>query len=556
MKTILKSIFLFTLITELLLQCANPASPTGGPKDTIPPVLIQSYPVSGQTNFKENEFILEFSEIVSADQLTQKIITTPKTDVRFKTLIRKNTLTIRFENEFKDSTTYNFNFADGVVDITEKNPVENLSIAFSTGNFIDSMKLSGQIIDLFTQEPASKYTVGLYPITDSLDLLRDSPVYFATTSDSGTFSLSYIKSDNYKLLAFLDDNKNIKFDAATEPHGFLQGILQLDSAIQLFDPISTVLQDVNPIKFINSRSIGPYIELKYNKQIDDYSINQNWNHNVFGENKDGIRIYPPGNITYNDSIRFIANVSDSLGNTTIDTVTNVFQDNYRRPTTYSSSLTKNEEVLLDTITASLLFNKPSFISDSIRISLVRDSTFSFSPQYSISWNSNLTKAKLSCYLDKASVIERLIETLSIDTTSATPTDLIDQNFNLDLRILKGSFHSIESDTSKELSISYRTRTSSKYGTIKLGVQTNEKSFVLQLTSTGGVVKYSIKNEKNAKFSRVTPGKYNIRVLIDDNQDGQWSVGNLLNDIPPESIFIYPETTTVRENWEQEIYITF
>ncbi|MBC6425416.1 MAG: hypothetical protein GDA51_02870, partial [Ekhidna sp.] len=77
--------FLFWLTLQVILyQCANPASPTGGPKDTIPPVLIESQPVRGQTNFISKELNFVFSEYVSAVQLSQKAIITPKTDIKFK----------------------------------------------------------------------------------------------------------------------------------------------------------------------------------------------------------------------------------------------------------------------------------------------------------------------------------------------------------------------------------------------------------------------------------------------------------------------------------------
>ena len=141
MKKYILQLSLWLILQSILYQCANPASPSGGPRDTIPPVLIESQPVTGQKNFTDKKLNFVFSGYISADQLSQKVIITPKTNIRLKAITKKNRLSVRIEGELKDSTTYNINFADGVVDITEKNPVENFSIAFSTGNFIDSMKI-------------------------------------------------------------------------------------------------------------------------------------------------------------------------------------------------------------------------------------------------------------------------------------------------------------------------------------------------------------------------------------------------------------------------------
>lgn len=560
MRALLNTTIILLLLEFLFQRCANPASPSGGPRDTIPPVLLESYPRKGATNFQDHEFTLTFSEMVAADQLSQKLITTPKSDLRFKTFTRKNVLTIKFEGDFLDSTTYNLNFVDGVVDVTERNPVENLSIAFSTGSYIDSMKIKGVVKDLFTQEPAKKITIGLYPQTDSLDLLKDSPLYFTTTSDSGTFLLDYIKSSTYKLLAFKDENRNIVFDPDTESHGFLPGLISLDSTINLKDPINVLLQNVTPIKFINSRSIGPYVELKYNKEINSYTINPNeYQHNIIGENKDGIRIYRSPQTILNDSITFILHVKDSLGNIAIDTIKNIFQDNYRKPTTYSISTTTQQLLLSDSSSIDFTFNKPSFVSDSIGISLTKDSTISVKPRYKVDWNENHTKAKISLYLSSDSVIQQVINTMPKDSTRQEEELLEDyrnRNYNMNLDIKSGSFYSVEQDTSKSQTIKIRTKESKSYGTIKLQVDTDQPSFIIQLLDKSKVAQYSIKNDREPVFPKVTPGNYTIRILIDTNVDDKWSVGNLLYDIPPEAIYIHPESTTVRENWVQEINISF
>jgi len=557
-----KHIYLFLLwltLNAILYQCANPASPTGGPRDTIPPVLIKSQPVKGQTNFQDKELNFVFSEYVSADQLSQKVIITPKTDIKFKAIPKKNRLIVKLEGEFEDSTTYNINFADGVVDVTERNPVENLTLAFSTGDFIDSMKISGIVYDLFTQEPAPKYTVGLYPNTDTLNLLRDTPLYFTITSDSGEFTLEYIKSNYYRLLVFNDQNNNILLDAEAEQHGFLRDTIYLDSAKEISQPINTILQDIRPFKYISNRSIGPYIEVKYNKDINNYSIKPDiYYSNLIGEGRDGIRIYKSDKVLLNDSLQIIITASDSLKNSSTDTLKNIFQDNFRKPTKYSTSIIPTNHILLDTNMISLAFNKPSFTADSLNISLTKDSTFKTPLNYEIKWNFNFTKATIKTFLNKDSIIGQIIENIPKDTTveekSTQLNDKEEVNFQLNLNISSGSFYSVEMDTSSSQSVQYRTVEPKEFGTIAFEITTEEESFFTQLLDSQGKVKYSILGIKNPAFSKVTPGEYTIRILIDDNKDGKWSAGNLLKNIEPERIYIHPERTTIRENWIQEVEI--
>ena len=120
---------------------------------------------------------------------------------------------------------------------------------------------------------------------------------------------------------------------------------------------------------------------------------------------------------------------------------------------------------------------------------------------------------------------------------------------------KGAFISIENDTSKTRSLTFKTISKQSYGRIDITVETDEPSYILQLISKGKIA-YQAKNLENISFPNVIPGNYNIRVLIDDNNDGSWSYGNILKNKEPESIYLHPEETSLRENWDVDIDISF
>ena len=132
--------FLLLAITALSIlfldQCANPIPPTGGPKDTIPPSLISSNPALEELNFNKKLVRLSFDEFINADQIKSNLIITPNQDIKYSHLIKKNDLIIKLQSELTDSTTYIFNFFNGVTDITEKNPVEKLILALGNVNGI------------------------------------------------------------------------------------------------------------------------------------------------------------------------------------------------------------------------------------------------------------------------------------------------------------------------------------------------------------------------------------------------------------------------------------
>ena len=573
MKKFLFLIAIIILGDLILSRCASPGNPTGGSKDTIPPTLLNSEPINGSLKFSESTIHLEFSEYVNADKLTQNLIVTPKTDTKFKYLAKKNILDIKFEKPFSDNTTYRLNFFEGVTDITEHNPAINLVLAFSTGNFIDSMQVSGAVKNLLTQEPSKKFTVGLYPISDTLDFLAHSPQYFTTTSDSGTFDISYIKTGLYKIMSFNDNNKNLLLDSEEEAHGFLSDTIRLFTVIDSLS-IPTLLQNIKLLQIINNQPTGAYHEIKFNKHVDKYSIEPDSIFNTLvGENKEILRLYNSNQFSFGDSTTISIKASDSLSNTITDTLKIVFLESRRKAPKLSSSLVYNKNALTDNPSYIIKFNKPIVTLDTSRFIYKADSTFTFKPDsISFQWNQNKTQLKLTTYLIKDTLYNRYAKSISVDTLVADSITLA-RNDSTTLRsssqkekkkkasieffTLSGAFISVENDSSKTESIKHRRVNKEKIGILKLNLTTNKNSFIVQLLDKSDQVKYEIKNVKTPVF-KVTPGNYKIRILIDSNNDGTWSYGNLIKNEEPEQILFFEEELSVRENWivGEDISISF
>ena len=162
--TINKIVIVVSIVLAIILsnRCANPSVPTGGEKDTIPPTLIHSIPEIGKLNFNKKEITLIFDELITTNNINQNLIVTPKIDTKFKTLIKKNKVILKFEDEFPDSTTISLNFFETITDITEKNSAKNLTLAFSTTSYIDSLEIKGNIESLLKKEKKKNFLVGLY----------------------------------------------------------------------------------------------------------------------------------------------------------------------------------------------------------------------------------------------------------------------------------------------------------------------------------------------------------------------------------------------------------
>ena len=162
------------------LSCARQTAPTGGPKDTIPPVLLKAIPHQGQTNYQNKSVELTFNEMLLLNNPKEQIIIIPDVGKDFDVSTKKNKLSITFENDLDENTTYSLNFRDAVQDITEKNPTKNLKLAFSTGNYIDSLSISGVVYDILKSKEIEDATVALFQ-SDTFDIFQHKPSYFSKT---------------------------------------------------------------------------------------------------------------------------------------------------------------------------------------------------------------------------------------------------------------------------------------------------------------------------------------------------------------------------------------
>lgn len=555
MKQVIYSIIFILLIDLTFHNCANPGRPTGGPKDTIPPILTYSSPINGTINFKEKTLELEFSEYINADKLKQQLIITPNSDLNYKSIVKRNKIEIKFESDLADSTTYNFNFANGVTDITEKNPAVNLSIALSTGPYIDSMSIKGSVEYLINKKPGKSFVVGLYPLSDSLDYFTQKPMYFTTANDSGNYQINYIKTGTYKIISFEDANSNFLLDPETETHGFLQDSIRLDSATVL-PTIRCVLQNVKPLKLINTRTIGNYVEVKFNKTVDSISMDPYTPFNLIGDNKDIIRLYKPASINYKDSVTTLLSASDSLGNAINDTIKYVFLESNRKPAGFSFSLDKSKLEVNDNAEIKLSFNKPILSYDSSKISIQADSTFYSNPDVDLSWNYNRTMVDLTMDITEAYIDSLLVALTPADTSENDSTNSKAVTPELFFFIEKGAFVSVENDTTSQNSVGIRKTISKPRGVLNVELDTKRTHFEFQLINSNDEVVHKIFNSTSFSIESIKPGKYGIRILIDSDKDGIWSYGNLLTNEEPEEVFIYQEETSIRENWVVELSITF
>jgi len=535
MKSIrLTKINLLFLALVFLYSCANQTQPTGGPKDEAPPVLLSVVPADQSVNYRGKQITLEFNEFVKVDKLNQQLIITPRFDVPYDVKQNKNVISLVFDENFDDSTTYTFNFRKSIKDITEGNAATNLIIAFSTGDYLDSLSLSGKVNHLLLNEPAEKFLVGLYENSDTLNLFNSKPLYSTKTKADGTFEFQNLKNDEFSIYAYQDSNDNLLCESDNESHGFLTNPVALDNSL---DSIQIYVQhvDVRPLRMVSFRPNGKYFDLKFNKYITTYNLeilsDSMQIYSSMLDKNQTLRIYNTNNT--DDSLKLVVSVFDSLLYNITDTINIFFPETSRSKTDFIIA-TRFFDFFPEnnSLVGKLSFSKPvqTFNSDSLFLQL--DSVKSLNPVFSKSlWN--ITRDALT------------LETILHDS-------IVINLFNfIDLRA--STFISVEEDSIPQSRGKITIRDLGNFGIVHIKINT-EELFRTELINLKGRILMS-GNTSNISFRYITPGDYKIRLLIDSNRNGQWDPANFYENKLSEPVLFFrdPDSNidklTIRPNWE-------
>ncbi|MFI5164899.1 MAG: Ig-like domain-containing domain, partial [Bacteroidia bacterium] len=205
---ILKYCFYFLLFTFyfLLEHCAQIVIPGGGPRDATPPRVVKYMPDSAATNFNTKTIAITFDEYIQLSDLQRELTISPPMNIQPDVKYKGKTLLIELKDSLQKNTTYCLNFGSAIRDFTESNPKTNFQYIFSTGSFIDTLKLSGTVKNAFDLKSEKGILVMLYDTYNDSVPYKKLPSYFAKTGDDGSYTIRNIRPGNYKAFALKDAN--------------------------------------------------------------------------------------------------------------------------------------------------------------------------------------------------------------------------------------------------------------------------------------------------------------------------------------------------------------
>jgi len=519
----------YIIFSLFLLGCAQFIPPTGGPIDKEPPQLISNFPENETTSFAGKTIKLEFNELIDVNALRQELIITPQQEGAYDLKVKPYGVEIKFDKAFRDSTTYTFNFRNGIKDLNEKNPATNLKLVFSTGTMIDSLQISGKIKDLFTGLASDKTLVGLYDlkIQDTIPLIERKPNYFIQTDTSGLYTFENIKSSSYRILGFQDINQNLVFDSSKEKFGFIQDTIKLDSNIHHLD-FDIYPYNTKPPKIVKILSRQSNFSLTLDKAIKEVKIE-------FLTQQDSLTYQIRTNeiLFFNhpftsDTILTKIIVVDSSQNTLEIEQKIYFNTSLKNTQSPERLILKTKEIKSGTTIKKqnnyeFLFQYPISFIDTSKIEILID-TITAIP-FNLNW---LDKSHTQLKLEFDNTAEREIK----------------------LTINSGALINYKSDSNSTYQLINNLYQQNEYA----GIQGNYDSFqgkkIIQLleAQTLNIIDSQIFTT-NYKFPTLLPTTYKIRIIEDMNDNGQWDSANFDNNELPEKVIVSKGILKLKANFQ-------
>ncbi len=561
--------FLYAVLSP---SCANTSMPpSGGPKDTIPPVIVGIEPDSNKTEFplKDGKITLKFNEYVALKDESKYIFLSPPLKSRIETKIRGKSIITTFPEKLDSGITYTLEFGRSITDNNEGNQFPPYFYPFSTGKIVDSMLISGRVYDFKTLLPLENIIIAVYENLSDTAVYKLMPSKIAKSDKWGYFVVKNLKPVKYKIFAYGDKNDNFRFDPENETIAFTDSIIL---------PSMVMKKGSEELKYISEKDTSASLarpamlnlylfkEPTVKQYIVDHSRPESKKFQVIFASPsvriDSLGIEKMGKI---DFIKQLNKTEDTLKLWPRDTSV-VLKDTLNLIVKYYKTDSLNKLYLgYDTIQMSLPKTKKT--ED-------RPKRMNFG-QKEEDQKKNIIELKLEAQPDMveqygytllfpAPVIK--IDKAAITMESVTPRgqqvkedfifekDASDsciynikcvkpmkQGFEYRLTIAKNAFTDIYKKVNDSIRKSVILPNDENMSRINLDISGVEATYIVELTNlTRDKVFRSFKIDKDCSitFPYITPGSYSVRITKDSNNNGIIDTGSLADKREPEMVRLY------------------
>ncbi len=557
MKDRLPFLSLIFFIALLLSSCANMVPPSGGPRDKAPPEVVSCSPPNGSVNFKPQRVEITFNEFIRFSNIRQKVLISPPMEEQPRFDIRGKSVVFHITGKLEPNTTYNIYFGSSIADITEGNEISNYRYTFSTGDYVDSMMLSGTSHDALTHETEEGRVIMLYKEDhDSLPLIR-RPFYVAKTNDQGHFHFENLAPGGYRLFGLQDENNNYLYDLPTERIAFSDTLVSphlppvMDTLTSDSLPSDTLPHDPPEDTLLTGHPGEGSLTLRFFQETD--SVQR-------VEKSEALNPY-----VYDFTFRFPPRRLHLTTPHLPEPDTLLSLQKHKATLYFREPLTERAMFLLsdpayhwiDTIRVSPTEKekgKPVFSNN------ITQGTIPFFQPLTISSPTPISHPYTTGFL-LTQTTDTITDTIPFSLELHCPVSnqeiRVDAPWKTDskyqLTIYPGAITLVDGRINDTITYNFDINGRENYGSITLditGRDTNHNYIVQLLDANKEMVKQiRFLSQKSARFDPLSPGKYGIRVIRDENHNGQWDTGDYFSKKQPEKVWYYPVDINVRANWE-------
>ena len=569
-----------------MYSCANIGNPSGGPIDKTPPIFMRSNPTPNAVNVKDRKIEIFFDEIVTLKDPSTKIIVSPaQTEMpRMSALGRK--VTVELVDSLLPNTTYTIDFSNSIQDNNEGNAIDNFAFAFSTGSVIDSMRVSGYVLDSRTLEPMQSVVVGLQSNLADSAFHKEKLQRVALTNDRGQFTIRNVSPGSYHIFALKDLDRDYKFGNPTEDIAFLDSIIvpsigsreAADTVYNDLNEIDTIMRATRPAYFPNDILLSMFNEdrksqyLANNLRVDSTRISLTFaaasdtlpSLSIVGRNDVPDQWYTLERSQTNDTLTYWIRPTHLVSADTLmvattylrtDTASNLSWGTDTLKFTFqrqkAKKKKKNEETdSLEQIRFMELHPLANGTQEVYAPLLLQTGTpierysrEAFHLQRKLQNDTIFYPAEIKSIALRDSTLSRRDLMLKVDwEPGAAYTLAVDSLAMTDIYGLQ----------TKPLKVDFNVRKMEEYGNIVFNIPAVRDSAIVELLDGTEkiVLRAPVKNHR-AELLNLLPGKYYARLFIDRNGNGKYDTGNYDMHLQPEETVYYPGAINLKKNWDVE-----
>ncbi|WP_236537118.1 Ig-like domain-containing domain [Sphingobacterium composti Ten et al. 2007 non Yoo et al. 2007] len=512
-------------------------TPTGGPKDSIPPKLLVELPANFTRNFKAKQIELQFDEFIKLNNFQKEFSISPDIDKQPDYKVKKKNLIITLPDTLEENTTYTINFGKGLVDFNEGNPIVNYNYVFATGPELDSLSISGTVKNAYTKtfDPKQDLSVRVLLIPTRQDSIfgNKKANIFTNVDSSGNFILKNLREDTYRIYALKEENNDRIYNNPDELIGFFADSIVLKSDVK---DINIEYSKGKPKEFrVSERRIQKdgRIAIKFNQPLDSPSVRI-----IFPANLQSEAIYKYA--LTNDSLHVL------LPKLEFDSIKLEISDKNKVLDTTLLRRGKNDKYDRELKPILNISNKVDKIN---HITITSDFPIA-----------NIDKEKLILKEDSLSRRNFQLQKDSIESNLYHIRFNWRPKRNYELILEEKAIISVFNDFNKELKTTFTLDETDNFGDIKFIINSLDSNvnYIVQLMDDKmeKVIdsKY-LTNANQLNYSKFPGGKYILRVIKDLNNNRRWDGVDVYKKIQAEPIWYMDKPFTIRANWEQTENIT-